>query len=140
MKIVADPNGAFQFAVPSGWKVMQQQGGVGAMDQQNGFSVACMAVPKQFQTLQQFVQAMCQGFQKQVQGWQAAGQQAIQVGNVQGIHVRASGSPQGEVMGADYIFVLTQRSQILLMYQYRQAQAQPAQAVFTQIAGTFQVR
>jgi len=140
MQVVRDPNGAYQLSVPANWQVQQQGQGVAAVDPTGGASLMCMASQRQAQNLQQFVQQMCQGFQQSVPNWRMTGQQNIQVGNVQGVRVRATGQPQGMNLLANYIFVLTQQRQFVLMLTCQQGQAQQFQGTFNQVIASWQVR
>jgi hypothetical protein len=139
-RVVAGANGAFAVAVPNDWQVQQQGQGVQAMHPQGAASLMAMAAPRQAQSLQQFVQQMCQGFQQSVPNWKSIGQQNMQVSGQQAVHVRATGQPQGMNLVADYVFVVTQQRQFVLMLSAQQASAQQLQGTFGQIIGTFQVR
>ena len=140
MKVVRDPNGAYQLSVPANWQVQQQGQGLAAVDPTGGASLMCMASQRQAQSLQAFVQQMCQGFQQSVPNWKMLGQKNIQVGNVQAVHVRASGQPKGMSLLADYIFCLTQQKQIVLMLTCQQDKSQQFQGSFNQVVQSFQVR
>ena len=84
---------------------------------------------------------MMVGFYKQqVPGWTQVAQQQIQVGGRQGLHIRATGKPQGMQLVADYILVLSDRNQFVLTLSCQQAQAQQWQGTFQQIVQSWQVR
>jgi len=144
MRQVAAPNGAFTISVPANWQVQpQSQGGVHsvqAMDPGTGAMVLCVVAPKQVQSLGQFVQVMLSQWQQQVPGWQTLGQQNVTISGKQAIHVRATGTPNNISTVADYIFVLSGNSQLLLSMQCPQQVQQQMQGIFTQVAGSWRIQ
>ncbi len=140
LKPVQDAGGAFALSVPADWAVQQQAGQLGAVDARQRSAVAVFAAPKQMQSLEQYSQAMIQMWQQQVQGWALAWQQALRVSGWPAVRVHATASPGGQTMEVDYILVLTNDRQFLLMVSCPREDAGSRQALFTQVIQSLQVR
>jgi hypothetical protein len=143
MKPVAGPNGTFTISLPANWQSQaQSQGGVEgimAMDPAgSGATVLCQVAYRQFQNLDQFLNAMVSQWQ-QIPGWQTVSRQTITISGKSAIPLRATGRPNNISTGADYIFVLTPSHQYLLSMSVP-SQTQPSmQNLFNQVAGSWRI-
>lgn len=149
MQPVQAPDGSFAMAVPGNWIVQwgNQQGvtmlNAGDPNPVNNEmerpSLVCMAAPAQGGNLQQFCQNMIATWQQSVPGWTPTGQELVQLGGRQGVHIQATCAPGGVALVADYYLVMSEQRQVALTIACPQNQVAQWQPIFQQIAATLQV-
>jgi hypothetical protein len=139
LRRVSDPGGAFELALPSDWTMQQQPGGLLATAPSRQASVMVLAAPRTAEDLRAFAQAYTRQMSRQVPEWRALGRWRVEVGERQGIHVRATSRPGGTPTVGDTYLVVTEDSQVTLTLTCHQERAPRWRALFRRIAAAFRV-
>ena len=122
MQRVSDQGGRYAFMVPATCQVQQNEQMVAAVDQQSGLQVSCAATPKMVNSLSDYAEAMIYTWVQTVPQWQEVGRVETQVSGYPALVIRASGVPDGQTYIADYVLVMTNQNQYLMMFQCLQGQ------------------
>ena len=140
MKQVTDQGGAFSVAVPGDWVVQQQPGTAGCMEPTGRCNLAIMATQKMVQSADQLAQAAVAMARQNMQGWQQVGTQQIQVAGRQGVLVRATAQVNNNPVVVDYIFVVTDARQFMIVFMYMAQEAQQRQTTVQQILQSLRIQ
>jgi hypothetical protein len=141
MRPLRDPAGAFSLVVPADWReVRQQAGNTEVIDPTQRAWIVARATPRRSQTLEEYAQDVIASARRQTPGWQQVSQWAIEIGGRPALVVRATGTPGGQAYAADYVLVLGDGWQALLMLSCPQGELEQRQPVFQPCIESFRVR
>lgn len=139
-KLVSHRSRAFSLTVPATWAIAHQATGVTGTDPTRQANLMIVVGARRSQTAQQLAQTTAAMLRTQVPNWQQTASQRVEVSRYPAVRLTATAAPGGVAHHGEYLLVLAETQQVIVMLSCPQAQQAQWAPVFQQIVQSVQVR